>query len=146
MKRTLTPIERRAAAAQQLLDDWRGRPIDWKKRHHCARMVTEHLRRLKHKPPLAKAGHFTTPLGGRRALQRLGVERMGEVLDQMGFERIPPAAALVGDIVELPGEAPFGALTVAMGNGRVLGWHEDAAGAEVLQPVEYIAAWRINPN
>ena len=146
MKRKLTPIEIRAAAAQQLLDDWRGRPIDWKKRHHCVRMLTDHLRRLKHKPPLAKAGHFTSPLGARQALKRLGVASVGEILDQMGFERIPPAAALVGDIIEIPGEPPFGAFTVALGNGRVLGWHEDIQGADVLQPVQFVAAWRISPR
>jgi len=146
MKRDPTPLEIRAAATQTLLDDWRDRPIDWAKGHHCVRMVAEHLRRLGHKPPLAKAGQFKTPLGGRGALKRLGVASIGEALDKMGFERIPPAAALVGDVIEIPGEPPFGALTVALGFGRVLGWHEDTEGAVVLQPIEYVTAWRINPR
>ena len=49
-----------------------------------------------------------------------------------------PAAAVVGDIVELPGEPPFGALSVAVGNGRVLGYHQDAEGAEILQPTAFL--------
>jgi hypothetical protein len=43
----------------------------------------------------------------------------------------------------LPGEDALDALVVALGNGRVLGWHPDAAGAEVLQPLAFESAWRV---
>jgi len=44
----------------------------------------------------------------------------------------------------IPGEAPLdGALTIAVGNGRVLGFHEDVSVAEILQPVEFVTAWRV---
>ena len=138
------PLQRRVVATQTLLDEWKGRPLDWKAGHHCARMACDHLRRLGYKPPLARAGHFTSPLGARRALKRLGVTTLGEAVDLVGLRRIPPAAAIVGDLVEIPGEES-GCLTVALGNGRVLGWHEDAEGAVVLQPVEYVSAWRVEP-
>lgn len=42
----------------------------------------------------------------------------------------------------LLGEAGLGALCVAMGNGRVFGYHQDARGAVVTQPMQIEAAWR----
>lgn len=141
-----TPLERRAAATQQLLDDWTGRPFDWATQSHCLRLIVEHLRRMGYSPPLSKGGTFRTALGARSALKRAKVASLGEAVDLLKLPRIPPAAALIGDILELPGEAPFGALTVALGNGRVLGWHEEAEGAIVLQPLEYVAAWRVDPK
>ncbi|WP_174291000.1 DUF6950 family protein [Sphingomonas bacterium] len=140
-----SPLDRRVAATQQLLDDWKGRPFDWKAKQHCVRMVAEHLRRMGYTPPLAKAGAYSSALGARRAMKRVGVDTLSEAVDLMSFPRIAPAAALVGDIVELPGEDP-GALAVALGNGRVLGWHPDADGAVVVQPLEYVAAWRVDPR
>jgi hypothetical protein len=144
--RTPTPLERRARATQKLLDDWKDRPFDWKTQSHCLRLVVEHLRRMGYKPPLSRAGSFKSALAAKGALKRAKVKTLAEAVDLMGLPRIPPAAALVGDIIELPGEAPFGALTVAVGNNRVLGWHADADGAVVMQPVEYIAAWRVDPK
>lgn len=141
-----TPLEQRVAATQATLDDWKDRPFDWKANSHCVRMVTEHLRRMGYKPPLSKGGSFDTPLGAKRALARAKVKTLGEAVDLLRIERIPPAMAIVGDIIELPGEAPFGALTVALGNGRVLGWHEDAAGCAVLQPLAFVSAWRVDPT
>jgi hypothetical protein len=139
-----TSLDRRVAATQQLLDAWKGRPFSWKAGSHCVAMVAEHLRRMGYTPPMAKAGVFASPLSAQRALKRVGVTTLSEAVDLMGLPRIAPAAALAGDIIELPGEAP-GALTVALGNGRVLGWHPDADGAVVLQPSEYISAWRVAP-
>lgn len=140
-----TPLDLRVAATQQLLDDWKGRPFSWRERQHCVRMVAEHLRRLGYRPPLARAGSYASALGAQRALRRFGVETLLEAVDSMGLPRIAPAAAIVGDVIAVPGEAP-GALTVALGNGRVLGWHPDADGAAVLQPNAYEAAWRIDPR
>jgi hypothetical protein len=35
-----------------------------------------------------------------------------------------------------------GALAMAVGNGRVLSYHEDLDGADIVQPIQYLAAWR----
>lgn len=144
--REKTPLERRADAAQLLLDEWRDRPFSWQDGVTCVRLCAAHLRRMGYRPPLAKAGRYKTALGARRALERAGFADLAAGLDAMGLPRIAPAAALIGDIVELPGEAPFNALTVVIGNGRVLGFHEDLEGAGVLQPSEYISAWRVEPK
>ena len=133
---------RRVAAAQATLDRFKARPFRFGT-NDCARMVAFHLKKLGVPVRLAKAGSYRSILGATRALRALGYASLGEALDGHGLSRIAPAAAIVGDIVELPGEPPFGALAVVMGNGRALAYHQDAAGAVVVQPTAYVAAWRV---
>lgn len=135
-------MTRRVAAAQATLDRFQGRPFAFGK-DDCARMVLFHLRQIGLKPRNAKAGSYSTLLGARRALARAGFATLAEAIDAQGLLRIPPAAAVVGDLLMMPGVDDFGALAVALGNGRVIAWHEDAEGATVLQPVEFVAAWSI---
>lgn len=133
---------RRVAAAQATVDRFKGRPFRFGT-NDCARLVAFHLKQLGLPLRLAKAGSYRSPLGATRALRRFGYDSLAAALDGHGLTRIAPAAAVVGDIVELPGEPLFGALSVAVGNGRVLGYHEDAAGAEILQPTAFVTAWRV---
>jgi len=134
---------RRQQAAQAAIARFKGEPWQLGK-NDCVRMAAFVLKRMGHRPQLAKAGSYTTGAGAMRALQRAGHDSLAAALDALGLERIAPAAALVADIVMIPGEAPLdGALTIAVGNGRVLGYHEDLAVAEILQPVAYVGAWRV---
>ncbi len=143
MKRQHQPMMvRRVAAAQATLDRFKGRPFAFG-RDDCARMAVFHLRQLGLKPKIAKAGSYSSLLGARRALARAGFASLAAAVDAQGLLRIPPAAAVVGDLLMLPGVDELGALVVAMGNGRVLGWHEDAAGATVMQPSDFVAAWGV---
>lgn len=135
------PGEKRAAAAQATLDKFKDRPFEFGKRD-CAQLVKFHLRQLGCPIRCAKAGSYNSLLGARRALKRLGHADLLELMDA-SFARVPPAAALIGDLIAMPGEGELGALTVYVGNGRVLGYHQDALGATVLQPSEYVAAWRM---
>lgn len=132
---------RQRDAAQATQDRFCGVSMAWGS-FDCAKMVLFHLRQLEISLSIAKAGRYSTEMGAMRALKRLGFSRLAEVLDDRGLMRIAPAARIAGDIVELPSEGKMGALTVALGNGRVLGYHESLLGADVLQPVEMIAAWR----
>jgi hypothetical protein len=136
-------LERRADAAQATLAHFRDQPFVLG-RHDCARLVNFHLRAIGRPLKHGKAGSYETVLGARRALRRLGFADLPSLMDAH-FDRIAPAAALVADVVALPAEHPLGSLTVALGNGRVLGWHEDVPGAAVLQPEAFVAAWRILP-
>lgn len=138
----MTPIERRVRAAQATLDRFKGKPFKFGT-NDCGRMVAFHVRKMGHHPKLAKAGTYASALGARRALERLGFKSLAEVMDAHGFERIPPAAAAVGDVIEMPGLEGPGALGVAIGNGRALAYHEDAVGAVVVQPKEMVTAWRV---
>ena len=134
---------RRRQAAQAVVDRFLGQPLCFGK-SDCIRLGAKALRGMGRPSPLAKAGSYASALGAARALKRAGFEDLVAAVDSLGLERIAPAAALPADLVMLPAPAPFlGALTMAVGNGRVLGWHEDVETAEILQPLEYVAAWRL---
>ncbi len=134
---------RRQQTAQAAVDRFKGQPWELGK-NDCVRLAAFVLRRMGHRPQLGKAGTYTTGTGALRALKRAGYDTLSSALDGLGLERVAPAAARVADIVMIPGEAPLdGALTIAVGNGRVLGFHEDIGTADILQPVEFLAAWRL---
>jgi hypothetical protein len=82
-----------------------------------------------------------------KALEKAGHDSISAALDALGLERIAPAATIVGDIILMPAEHELGALVIVMGNGRVAGWHDDhAEGVVVMQPLQMIAAWRVDPR
>jgi hypothetical protein len=140
----VTPYQRKVAAAQATLNRFKDVPLRMG-RNDCARMVAFHLRKLGHQVKLPPSGSYASVRSARREMARLGHDTLEQALDSFGFERIAPAAAVAGDVLMLPGASDLGALTIAMGNGRVAGWHVDAVGAVVLQPVEFVAAWRVEP-
>nr|WP_047170076.1 hypothetical protein [Sphingomonas sp. Y57] len=135
----------RLNAAQATLDEFKGKPFRLGERD-CVRMVAAHLRRLGYQVKLPPRGSYRTVRAARKALADRGFADLCAAVDAHGLERIPPAAAVVGDIIACPGTDEFGpALHVALSNGRTVAYHEDLAGAGVLQPVEYVAAWRAPP-
>lgn len=135
---------RRQQVAQAAVARFKGEPWQLGK-NDCVRLAAFVLRKMGHRPQLGKAGTYTTGPGAMRALKRAGFDTLAQALDSIGLQRIAPAEALAADIIMIPGEAPLdGALTMAIGtNMRVLGFHEDMGTAEILQPVEYLAAWRV---
>ena len=135
-------LNERAAATRATAELWLGREFEWG-RFDCARLVASHIRRLGHRPKIAKAGSYRTALSARAALKRLGADGMAGLADLNHLPRIAPAAALVGDLLSLPGDDAVGAMTVALGNGRVLGWSETQPECAVLQPIAFDAAWRV---
>lgn len=137
----MSPVLNLRDAAQASCDHFIGAPFQWG-RYDCAKMVTFHLRHLGISLSIAKAGRYATALGAYRALKRLGFESLADVLDGRGLQRIAPASRVAGDIIELPSSEALGSLAVAVGNGRVLGYHESLTGADILQPLEMITAWR----
>jgi hypothetical protein len=139
------PLVRRTQAAQKTLDRWSTRPMKLGTAD-CVRMAAAHLRQLGYKVKLPPSGSYRTAASAAKALKSAGFASVEAALDAQGLERIAPAAAIVGDILMLDGGDRFGALTVAVGNGRVVGWHEAApGGATVMQPIEFKAAWRVEP-
>ena len=137
---------RRRDAAQATLDRWSDKPMRLGSAD-CVRMTAAHLRLLGFRVKLPPAGAYRTINSAVKALKAAGFADIGAALDALGLQRIPPAAALVGDVILMPAEHKLGALVIAMGNGRVLGWHDDVSeGAVVMQPVETLAAWRAEPK
>lgn len=142
-------MKKRVDAAQATVDRFQGKPFKLG-RFDCAQMVAFHLRRIGRPVKVQKAGTYHSALGAKKALKRLGFDNLTQVADAT-FPRIPWAAALAGDIVEIPqddagGGEGIGALGVVVGNGRVLVYHPDAAGAVVGELKEANAAWRVIPN
>jgi hypothetical protein len=134
---------RRQQAAQAAVDRFKGQPWQLGK-NDCVRLAAFVLRKMGHKPQLGKAGTYTTGAGALRALNRAGFSGLAEALDALGLERIAPAAARVADIIMIPGDPTLGgALTIAVGNGRVLGFHEDLESAEIMHPIQFLGAWRL---
>ena len=135
---------RRVAAAQATLDEFLGKPFQWG-RNDCARMIAAHLRRLGYKVQVPSKGSYATPRSALKALRARGFESMADAVDAVGLERIAPAQAVAGDIVGGASGDPFGALGIKLSNGRLLGYHEDAVGAAILQELNLDAAWRVTP-
>lgn len=142
------PLTLRVAAAQASLDQWRNKR--WRMGEaDCVRMTASHLRRMGYPVRLPPKGSYRTARAALEQLEARGFSSLGQAMDAMGFERIAPASAIAGDVVEIAGDdsEDLSALVVALGNGRVVGWHPDAPGATVLQPISHmITAWRIEPK
>ncbi|HEY0011552.1 MAG TPA: hypothetical protein VGB79_01720 [Allosphingosinicella sp.] len=133
----------RVAAAQSTIDRFLFTPFEWGKAD-CAHLVGHLLIELGLDDPNAKARNYSTELGARRAMRHLGYADMTDAIDALGFERIPPAAALPGDIVGYPGGEDgkeWTALGVALGQDRILGF---ANGRGEWGPVSVCTvAWRV---
>lgn len=136
----MNPLIRRQQAAQATIDRFQGKPLELGK-NDCARMATFCLKKLGVKVSLLKLGPYKTEIGAAKVLRDLGFANLTEAVDALGLPRIAPAMALPGDILALRA-ADGVALTVAVGNGRVLGFWEAAGVCTVFQPIEFETAWR----
>ena len=134
-----TDYERRVASTQLLLEGWKGQAFAWGT-HDCARLADAAMLARGRSTRLPEAQRYRSLRGAVSALKRLGYADLPAALDAHALTRIPPAAALPGDLIALPGEGGMPALTVALGLGRVLGFHSGVA--EVLAPNAFVAAWR----
>lgn len=132
---------RRQAATQQTMDRYRGRPFAWKAGHTCVHMVRFHLRSMGHKTPtLPRIG---SALGARRALEANDWPDVTAMLDSI-LPRIAPLEMRLGDIAAAEGLDGIGALFVCIPPFKLLGWHEEAEGAVVIDfnRDALIGAWR----
>lgn len=135
-------LKSRAAVTQATMARFRDQPFIWGK-WDCVRMAAFHLRQLGYRPGLGRGGSYKSALTAKAALRRAGHDNLPAALDAM-MPRIAPAQAMVGDIIMVPGEGEFGgAIHIAVGNGRTFGYHADASGAIVQQPLDYIGAWKL---
>lgn len=143
-------LQHRQEVTQATLNYFQDKPFELGK-VDCAKVAVFHLKKLGVKIPVAKVGAYSTPAGARAALKRaFGVNTLTEVADKY-LERIAPAAALVGDLIEFRGvESPIGALGIYVGNDAVLCFHEEQPGL-VAGRIIYgegdapLAAWRALP-
>lgn len=136
---------RRRDAAQAILDRALGRlykpaTLD------CGKLVGLHLRKLGHKLELPKVGAYSTPAGALRWLKKRGFDSLEARLDGLGLPRIAPASMLVADVLALPSTDALAALTIYLGQGQFIGFHEDSDRAVLLEkPSTFAAAWSVLP-
>jgi len=134
----------RVTRTQRTIDEFYGQPFSWGNAD-CGILAGRHLENLGFTTLLSKARKYSTELGARRAMKALGCSTMEEFIDAYGFERIPPAMALPGDVIGFPGgddEAPWTALGVMIDAGEnLIGF---ANGAVMRGPSHICTvAWRV---
>lgn len=139
-----TPLGERVRAAESAVARFNAEPFVWGKAD-CVRLVAHVLREVGKSPPLRQAGEYKTLLGARRALKRTGHASLEAWVDSWGLRRTPPAFALPGDIIALPGvDGDMPALTVLLSNGRLFGFLEGFGTVVALtDPAAPVAAWSI---
>jgi hypothetical protein len=126
-------------ATQKTVDTFKGRKFT-NGSADCVQLVLAHARHMGRKVDVPRYGSAKTAAG---ALRQMGLGTLSQGLDRH-FRRIERHQVMVADIVEMPGENGFSSLSVAVGNGRVLGFHESIPHCDVLQPVLVSGAWRID--
>lgn len=144
---TTHKLQRRRDAAQKTLNKFAKGEFNFAEGRDCAKMTLYHIRALglKRTFPSAQVPKYDSAIGAARALREAyGVKTLPELLDTK-FKRIAPAEALVGDIVQIEGEGELGALTISLGNGLVIAYHEDTPGVVIARTIETLAAWRTLP-
>lgn len=138
----MTPLERRHAALEATMARYRDKPFAWGK-VDCAKVAAFHLKQLGHKVLISKAGTYQSPLGAARALKRLGYLTLAEMADGIGLPQIPHSRMLLGDIAEVEGDGPLGAIALYAGNGNIFGFHVDHPGLVTVAPSTILRAWSV---
>lgn len=108
----------------------------------CAIIAAAHARNFGWKiPPFAKYRSYRT---AKQVLGKLGASTIPDLVASVGLKEIPPAFAMVGDIVSFPADADVGAIGIVIGNGNMLAFHESAEGAAIVSMGLIDKAWSID--
>lgn len=135
----MTELELRVAATSATFTRFNGQPLVLGSTD-CARMTAFHLKQLGFKPSLLKAGAYSTEVGARRALRRMGVSSLSEIMDQH-FPRIEFAEAMVGDVCCVRGKTLGDSMQIKLHRDRVFGLNEGVFAELVV--LEHRYAWRV---
>ena len=140
----MNDLIKRAAATQACIDRFAGKAYAPGARD-CGKLAAHALHQLGRRAGLLNRAHHKTEAGAVRYIRKAGFRDLVELMDAvLPDARIPPAAALPGDIIAMamPEGDPFGcSLTVALDNGRILGFKDGVC--QVLIPLDFVAAWRV---
>lgn len=141
----MSDMLKRAAATQACMDRFAFKAVAWGKRD-CGRLAAHAMHKMGRDCSLLNASAHTTAAGAVKYVRQTGFADLIALMDATGLARIPPAAALPGDIVALASEAGDGfgcSLTVALDNGRVLGCNPASGLIEPMIPHLFVTAWRV---
>lgn len=134
-------IQIKARAAAETFEKFDGKEFQLGK-NDCAKMVAFHLKKCGHKLSVFKAGAYSTEVGARLAMKRIGVTSLTEAMDR-NFQRYDaPIMAVTGDVVAIPAEGETGdAMGIVLHKGNVLAFLNGVC-AE-LSVSEYVASWKV---
>lgn len=137
----------RAQVCDKTVAEYINQPFSWGQRD-CARgLVWFHVRGMGHKVAKSKFGTYSTSLGAAKALKKLGYDTLEDAIDgigtPLGIVRIPPAMAVMGDIIALQSEGGgLSALAVRLdGLNHIHSLRGGFAVSEIQKG--YTAAWRV---
>ena len=136
---------RRSAATQACMDRFAYKPVEPGVRD-CGKLAAHDLHKMGRSAKLLNASRHTTWRGALAYLKRTGFASLVDLIDAMDLERIPPAAALPGDLIAMPTDESNGfgcSLAVALDNGRILGLNPATGLIEPMIPHLFICAWRV---
>lgn len=113
----------------------------------CGKLAAHALHKQGRRAKLLNGSKHKTWLDAVKYIRKLGFNDLVDLMDAvLPDARIPPAAALPGDIIAMPtdDETGFGcSLVVALDNGRILGLNPLSGLIEPMQPHAFICAWRV---
>lgn len=140
----------RGAVTETVIELFRERTFDWREPHCINLARAQGIAMGYDLPPVPR---FETAQGARRALKKMGVNSVAELLD-LWFERhSAPAFARIGDLLLLPGETELGlrddalaGVGIADGLGNIFGWHSSdptKLSAVTAAQAHFVAAWKL---
>ncbi|GLT01812.1 hypothetical protein GCM10007897_32100 [Sphingobium jiangsuense] len=138
----MTPIEKRHQATTLTVEKYKVRAFRWGS-CDCGKIAAFHARKFGWKVP--KTGTYKSAIGAAKYLKSLGVETLPELLDQIGFAQIAPAAAMMGDFVSFASDDPIGGVGIVVGNGNMMAFHEAHATPVIMSMANIDRAWSILP-
>lgn len=136
---------KRAAATQACMDRFAFKPVEPGVRD-CGKLAAHDLHHMGRSAKLLNGWRGKTWASALRYVRKQGFASLVEMIDAMGLERIPPAAALPADIIAMPTDEENGfgcSLAVALDNGRVLALNPATGLIEPMIPRLFVCAWRV---
>ena len=141
-----TDMLKRAAATQACMDRFAFKPVEPGVRD-CGKMTAHDLHHMGRSAKLLNGWRGKSWASAVRYIKKKGFADLVEMMDAvLPASRIPPAAALPGDIIAMPTEEANGfgcSLAVALDNGRILGLNPATGLIEPMIPHLYVCAWRV---
>ncbi len=132
---------RRQHATNATMNRYRHKAFDWRTGITCVHLARFHLKQMGRKVPTVP--RIRSEFAAVREMKARGWANVAEMLDSM-LERIPPAAMTLGDLAVTKSADGIGAILVAVGASKLIGWREDAEGMVILDVTldELDGAWR----
>lgn len=131
---------RRAVLTENTRAKFYGRPFKWGS-SDCAKAAAYHLKQFGWKVP--PPGRYATAGGARERLAAMGFETLPDLVASIGMAEMPWSRVLPGDLVSFASDHDLGALGIVLGNGLMLGFHEDAIGMATLRMIDIDRAWSV---